>query len=108
MLKLDGIQHCILGICISAFVVLSIAVETDSFLRIDQAVDIYAEHHVTSSCTAVMSLLTQLASAATTLPITALVLVLFAAERSEYWARRLLISVVGGMVSRRRAQYSER
>jgi hypothetical protein len=82
MLKFGRLRHGILGICIFAFVALSIAVETDSFLRIDQAVESYAEHHVTRSGTAVMSLITQLGSAATTLTITALVLVFLAVERS--------------------------
>jgi len=99
MLKFGRLRRGILGISICAFVVLSVAVETDSFLRIDQAVGSYAEHHVTRSGTAVMSLITQLGSAGTTLIITALILVFLATGRSEYWARRLLISVAGGMVS---------
>jgi len=97
MIHAARVRRGVVSICLFAFVVLSIAVETDSFLGIDQAFESYAEHNVTRSGTALMSWMTKLGSAATTLTITAVLLIFLATERSKYWARRLLISVAGGM-----------
>ena len=96
MTTLDAMsQRRALTLSLLAFLVLVTAIKVNLLAPFDEAAEAWVQQQVTPVHTALMLLVTQLASTAVMVVLTALVAAVLVLRRSNYWLGRLGLSVPG-------------
>src|SRR5207249_1420041 len=96
MTTLDAMsQRRALTLSLLAFLVLVTAIKVNVLAPFDEAAEAWVQQQVTPVHTALMLLVTQLASTAVMVVLTALVAAVLVLRRSDYWLGRLGLSVPG-------------
>src|SRR5205809_6530540 len=88
-------QRRALTLSLLAFLVLVTAIKVNVLAQFDEASEAWVQQQVTPVRTALMLLVTQLASTAVMVVLTALVAAVLVLRRSDYWLGRLALSVPG-------------